>query len=78
MVNESEHRDALIAATKRKASLGQTVRAVFWSFFGVRKGKDHAADIERLNPVHVIIVGIIAAALFVATLITIVSFVLHK
>lgn len=78
MVNESEHRDALIAATKRKASLGQTVRAVFWSFFGVRKGKDHAADIERLNPVHVIIVGIIAAALFVATLITVVSFVVRK
>lgn len=78
MANQPDHRDALIAATQRKASWGQTARAVFWSFFGVRKGKDHAADIERLNPVHVIIMGIIAAALFVATLITVVSFVVHK
>lgn len=78
MINEPNHRDALIAATRRKAALGQTARAVFWSFFGVRKGKDHAADMEHLNPVHVIIMGIIAAALFVAILITVVSWVVPK
>ncbi len=78
MINKSDHREALIAAVQRKASWGKTARAVFWSFFGVRKGKDHAADIEQLNPVHVIIMGIIAAALFVALLITVVSVVVHK
>jgi hypothetical protein len=62
-------------ATQRKASLRQTAGAVFWSFFGVRKRADHEADIARLNPVHVIIMGILGAAIFVATLLIIVKFV---
>ncbi|HTT13829.1 MAG TPA: DUF2970 domain-containing protein [Burkholderiaceae bacterium] len=63
------------APTQRKASLRQTAGAVFWSFFGVRKRADHEADIARLNPVHVIVMGIIGAAIFVATLLVIVHFV---
>jgi hypothetical protein len=62
-------------APRRKASLRQTAGAVFWSFFGVRKRADHEADIARLNPVHVIVMGVLAAALFVATLLAIVHFV---
>ncbi|HUL63833.1 MAG TPA: DUF2970 domain-containing protein [Burkholderiaceae bacterium] len=62
-------------ATQRKASLRQTAGAVFWSFFGVRKRADHEADIARLNPVHVIVMGILGAAIFVATLLIIVKFV---
>jgi hypothetical protein len=27
--------------TKRKASFGATMKAVFWSFFGVRKKRDY-------------------------------------
>jgi len=62
-------------AKQRKASLKQTAGAVFWSFFGVRKRADHEADITRLNPVHVIVMGILGAAIFVATLIVIVKIV---
>ena len=32
------------APHRRKASLGQTARAVFWSFFGVRKRAHYEAD----------------------------------
>ena len=32
--------DDLKEATKRRASFAQTMKAVFWSFFGVRKGRD--------------------------------------
>ena len=42
----------------RKAAFGQTARAVFWSFFGVRKKSDYEKDVAQLNPVHVIIAGI--------------------
>jgi len=63
------------SATQRKATLRQTAGAVFWSFFGVRKRSDHEADIARLNPVHVIVMGILGAAIFVATLLIIVKFV---
>lgn len=59
----------------RKASFLQTVRAVFWSFFGVRKKSDYEQDAAQLNPVHVVIVGVIAAALFVIGLILIVRMV---
>ncbi|WP_454762720.1 DUF2970 domain-containing protein [Cupriavidus campinensis] len=58
---------------RRKASFVQTVRAVLWSFVGLRKGSEHETDMARLNPVHVIIAGVIAAALFVAILIGIVK-----
>ena len=58
--------------SKRDAGFLETVRAVLWSFFGVRGKSDYESDAARLNPVHVIIAGIVAAALFVFTLIAIV------
>ena len=57
---------------RREAGFLETVRAVLWSFFGVRRKSDYERDAARLNPVHVIIAGLIAAALFVFTLIMIV------
>ncbi len=53
----------------------QTMRAVAWSFFGVRRAADHAQDVSKLNPVHVIIAGFIGAALFVAALVLLVQWV---
>jgi hypothetical protein len=63
---------------KRKLSFFQTMKAVFWSFFGVRKRSDYESDAAQLNPVHVVIAGIIAAALFVTTLVVIVRIVLSQ
>jgi Protein of unknown function (DUF2970) len=65
--------DELKQATQRKASFGATVKAVFWSFFGVRKRSDYEKDAQQLNPVHVIIAGIIGAALFIGILLLIVK-----
>lgn len=62
-------------AVQRKMSFGATVRAVLWSFFGVRKKSDYDDDVQNLNPVHVIVAGIIAAALFVLGLLMIVKLV---
>jgi len=65
-------------AASRKASKAtflQTLSAVLWSFFGVRKGANHSEDMQKLNPVHVIIVGVLAAAVFVLGLLTLVNFV---
>ena len=65
-------------ATRRKASFGATVKAVFWSFFGVRKKSDYERDAAQLNPVHVIIAGVIGALIFVLTLVVIVKLVVAK
>ena len=59
----------------RKASVLQTIQAVGWSFFGVRRSADYAQDVAKLNPVHVIIAGILGAAIFVATLMLLVRWV---
>lgn len=59
----------------RKTSFVATMKAVLWSFFGVRKKSDYESDATNLNPVHVIIAGIIAAALFVTILLVIVKLV---
>jgi hypothetical protein len=63
-------------AVRRKGSLSRTVRAVAWSFFGVRKARDLERDVSELNPLHVVIVGVIAAALFVAVLVILVNWVI--
>ena len=65
----------LRSAAARRGSFGQTVRAVAWSFFGVRRSADHAQDVARLNPVHVVIAGVIGAALFVLALLLLVQWV---
>jgi hypothetical protein len=50
-------------------------RAVFWSFLGVRRGKDYDADARKLRPQDVIIAGIVSAAVFVLVLFGIVQLV---
>jgi hypothetical protein len=62
-------------AAPRKATFLQTGKAVAWSFFGVRKKSHYEQDAASLNPVHVIIMGIIGAALFIALLLIIIKFV---
>lgn len=65
-------------ATQRKSSFLATMKAVFWSFFGVRKKSDYEHDAAQLNPVHVIIAGVIGALIFIATLVIIVKIVVAK
>lgn len=59
----------------RKIGPWRAAKAVFWAFFGVRRGKDQESDAANLTPVQIIVAGIIAAALFVATLILLVRFI---
>jgi Protein of unknown function (DUF2970) len=60
----------------RSATFLQTMQAVGWSFFGVRKGAHHERDQASLNPVHLVIAGIAGALLFVGALLLVVNWVL--
>ena len=62
--------------TQRKGSFVQTMKAVAWSFFGVRKGSDYEKDVSQLNPVHVVIAAVIGVALFIGFLLLLVNWVL--
>jgi preprotein translocase subunit Sec61beta len=50
-------------------------KAVFWSFFGVRRRSDYESDTHKLSPQAVIAAGIVSAAVFVLALFGIVKFV---
>jgi len=63
-------------AVQRKGSFVDTFKAVAWSFFGVRKGADYEKDLSRLNPVHLVIAGVLGALLFVLVLLLLVNWVL--
>jgi hypothetical protein len=63
-------------AVRRKGSFWRTLLAVAWSFFGVRKSKDLERDVSELNPLHLVIAGVIVAALFVVALIVLVNWVI--
>jgi hypothetical protein len=63
-------------AVQRKGSFLQTMKAVGWSFFGVRKGADYEKDVSQLNPVHVVIGGVLGAVVFIAALLLLVNWVL--
>ena len=69
---------SLRAAVSRKGTFGASLKAVAWSFFGVRKGSDYEKDVGRLNPVHVVIAGLLAAAVFIGVLVAIVHWVVHS
>jgi hypothetical protein len=78
MNTPSAGEQGLREAVRRKASFGQTVRAVAWSFFGVRRGADYQEDVEKLNPIHVIVAGILGGVLFVFALLALVRWVLSS
>ena len=68
----------LKAAVQRKTSFLQTMQAVAWSFFGVRKSADYAKDVSQLNPVHLVIAGVLGAVVFIAVLFTLVNFIISS
>lgn len=50
-----------------------TIKAVLWAFFGVRKKGDYEKDAAQLNPVHVILAGVLGALVFVILLVVLVN-----
>lgn len=70
--------EELKEASQRPMSFFATVKAVMWSFFGVRKNSAYEEDTAKLNPLHVIIAGVIAAIVFILTLLSVVKMVVAK
>jgi Protein of unknown function (DUF2970) len=65
-------------AAQRPGSFLQTLQAVAWSFFGVRRRSGFEHDVQKLNPVHVVIAGIAGALLFIAALVLLVGWVVNS
>ena len=63
------------AGKPRRATALQAAKAVFWAFFGVRKGKDHDSDMVSITSLQAIVAGLTGATLFVLSLVLLVHFV---
>jgi hypothetical protein len=68
-------RDERDRSKPRTAGFLRVMSAVFASFFGVRKRASGERDIGTIKPVHVILAGILGAAILVAAIATLVHFV---
>ncbi|MEY3782148.1 MAG: hypothetical protein RIS97_326 [Pseudomonadota bacterium] len=55
-----------------------TLKAVLWSFLGIRKNSEYQNDLQKLNPVHIVITAIVLVMLMIAGLIGLVNFVVSK
>ena len=64
--------------TQNKTSFLRTVKAVAWSFIGIRQNSEYEQDRGRLNPFHVIAVALVGVALFVGALVLLVNWVVVK
>ena len=56
----------------QKTSILKLLKAVFWSFFGVRRRADLESDAAQLNPLHLVVAAVIGAALFIGVLLLVV------
>ena len=68
-MTEKKETDTPENLAPRNYSFLQTIRAVAWGMLGIRKGKGHSEDFSRLNPVHLILAGLLATLVFVLALI---------
>ena len=59
-------------------SFFRAIQAVLWSFIGIRKNSDGQEDMAKLNPFHVIVVGLCLALIFVLGLIALVNWVVAQ
>ncbi|MGH8670604.1 MAG: DUF2970 domain-containing protein [Burkholderiales bacterium] len=58
---------------KRRNGNWQAAKAVFWSFFGVRRKVDYDADAVQLGALQVIVAGLVGALLLVLALLLLVA-----
>ncbi|MEO8303473.1 MAG: DUF2970 domain-containing protein [Betaproteobacteria bacterium] len=65
-------------AEPQSATLPQVIGTVFWSFFGVRRGKHMQRDAVTVKPLQVIVVGVLLAAVLVFALLALVRVILSN
>jgi hypothetical protein len=58
---------------QKKASLFQVLRMVLSAFIGIRKRSEH--EKIEVTPVQIIVIGIIAGAIFVGTIVSVVHWI---
>ena len=63
---------------KRGGSIFRTIKAVMWSFVGLRARGDYEQDVAQLNPLHILVVGLVGVFVFVGSLVLLATWVVGK
>lgn len=58
---------------EKPASFGRSIKMVAWSMLGIRSRSGYQEDLARVNPLHVVVVGLVAVLLFVVALMGLVN-----
>lgn len=64
-------------AAPPRAGFGATLRAVLWSFIGVRRRHDYDRDARSLDPRAVVVAGLLGGLVFVLAIVAVVHFVVR-
>lgn len=64
-----------VSDLQKKSSFLHSVKLVAWSFIGIRSNKGYRDDLAKVNPLHVVLVGIVGALLLVVGLISLAKWV---
>ena len=64
-------------AHQRSGAWWRTVKAVLWSFVGLRSRQEFNKDMAQINPIHLIVAGLVLAVLFVLGLLALVNWVVQ-
>ena len=67
--------DLAASPHRRKGSILRTVKAVMWSFVGLRARGEYEKDVEQLNPVHIVVAGLVGLIIFVGSLVLLATWV---
>ena len=63
----------MAAIPVRKIPMWRAVKAIAWSFVGLRARGDYEEDVKNLSPLHIIVVGLVGVFVFVAALVLLVN-----
>lgn len=64
-----------MSGDRPRAGFLATLKAVLWSFVGIRKRKDYQDDATSLDPKAVIVAGVLGGLIFVLTIVAVVNWV---
>ncbi len=61
-----------------KVSIFGSIKLVAWAMLGIRSNKGYSEDLAKVNPLHVVLVGLVSAAGLVVGLVALVNWVVAK
>lgn len=69
---------SLVSGKRPKKSVCRTVKAIAWSFIGLRARGEYEEDVKNLSPLHIIVGGLVGVFIFVAVLLLLVNWMVAR